>query len=532
MASKNQVTLTFAGDDAKLARTFDKVGEGAKQVGGDFDDAGAKTDSWKDKFGKFNKVAVGASLAVAAGVGLVVKDAFGLSQELGKLDAKAGAVFEDSLPSVQAWADGAKRALGVTQTEAVGMAASLADLLKPMGFTADAAAAMATDMVDLSGALADWTGGQKSATEVSDILNKALLGEREGLKQLGISISEADVTARLATKGQEGLTGEALAQAKALATQELIMEKSTDAQAAWADGGKAAAEQQNATKVTMGELRETLARGLTPAFEAGTEIVSKFAGWAEKNQGVVKILAGVIVGLAAVVLTVNAAIKVAAAVQAIWNLAMSLNPIGIVIIAIALLVGAIVFLATKTQFFQTIWKGLKVAFTAVTKAIAAAWGWVVGRFTSAFSRIGRLVSALVAAFRGIPGRLRSAFSTLFNIITWPFRTAFNFVSRAWNNTVGRLSWSVPKWVPGIGGNSLSAPRLPTFHQGGVVPGAPGTETLALLQAGERVTPAGRSGDRMVLEVHSGGSRLDDLLVELLSRAVRVRGGNVQVVLGG
>ena len=35
-----------------------------------------------------------------------------------------------------------------------------------------------------------------------------------------------------------------------------------------------------------------------------------------------------------------------------------------------------------------------------------------------------------------------------------------------------------------------------------------------------------------LEIVSGGSKLDDFLVELISRAVRVRGGNVQLVLGG
>jgi archaellum component FlaC len=35
-----------------------------------------------------------------------------------------------------------------------------------------------------------------------------------------------------------------------------------------------------------------------------------------------------------------------------------------------------------------------------------------------------------------------------------------------------------------------------------------------------------------LEIHSGGTRLDDLLVEVLSRAVRARGGDVQRVLGG
>jgi hypothetical protein len=50
----------------------------------------------------------------------------------------------------------------------------------------------------------------------------------------------------------------------------------------------------------------------------------------------------------------------------------------------------------------------------------------------------------------------------------------------------------------------------------------------------RVPTARGGGDagRVVIEVRSGGMRLDDALVEILARAVRVRGGNVQLVLGG
>lgn len=52
----------------------------------------------------------------------------------------------------------------------------------------------------------------------------------------------------------------------------------------------------------------------------------------------------------------------------------------------------------------------------------------------------------------------------------------------------------------------------------------------------RTSAGGDSGDdgcscRMVLEIRSAGSRLDDLLVELIRKAVRAQGGNVQLVLG-
>ncbi|MGH2690626.1 MAG: hypothetical protein ACRDKW_17730, partial [Actinomycetota bacterium] len=128
----------------------------------------------------------------------------------------------------------------------------------------------------------------------------------------------------------------------------------------------------------------------------------------------------------------------------------------------------------------------------------------------------------------IPGKIKKGFSVVAGFISAPFRAAFNGIKRIWNSTIGGKGFSIPDWVPIIGGKEFRIPRL---HTGGVVPGAPGSETMALLQAGERVTPAGRSGGAVVLELRSSGNRLDDLLVEVLRRSIRVKGGNVQVVLG-
>jgi len=49
--------------------------------------------------------------------------------------------------------------------------------------------------------------------------------------------------------------------------------------------------------------------------------------------------------------------------------------------------------------------------------------------------------------------------------------------------------------------------------------------------GNSPLPSGMGGGAVTLRIESGGSRLDDLLVEVLRKAVRARGGDVQVVLG-
>jgi hypothetical protein len=209
------------------------------------------------------------------------------------------------------------------------------------------------------------------------------------------------------------------------------------------------------------------------------------------------------------------------AVQWALNVAMSANPIGLVVLAIVALVAAVVIAYKRSDTFRAIvqaafrgvaaagrfmWEGLKAAFTGISNTAQTLW--------TGLKRVFRLgVDALKGYARAI---------------TAPYRLAFDGIRYAWNSTVGGKGFSVPSWIPGLGGKSF---RIPTFHTGGVVPGAPGSETLALLQAGERVTPAGQAGAPMVLEVRSGGSKLDDLLVEVLRKAIRSKGGDVQVVLG-
>jgi len=87
-------------------------------------------------------------------------------------------------------------------------------------------------------------------------------------------------------------------------------------------------------------------------------------------------------------------------------------------------------------------------------------------------------------------------------------------------TAGGPYW----WAHDLGGKGWSAPQLPTFHSGGIVPGPRGAEVLGVLQGGERVLPLGsEDGGGGVLVVGSDGSKLGDAIVEIIARAVRKRG---------
>jgi hypothetical protein len=261
------IVVKFAGDAKGLKKTTQ--------------DSRRDIEGWGAGLGKFAAGAAAAVATVAVAVGAtaltVGKDLYDLSNRIKDLDAKSRAVFGDQLADVQKWAEANRRAFGMSSREVVGLAANLADLLKPMGFTTKQAVAMSKKMLDLAGALAKWSGGTRTASEVSDILVSAMLGERDALKGLGISISQAEVDARVATMSTKKMTEAEKARAEALATQQLIFEKSTDAQAAWANGGKAAAEAQGRLQSSIQTTKEKLAVLLTPAFDAATVAIGKFA---------------------------------------------------------------------------------------------------------------------------------------------------------------------------------------------------------------------------------------------------------------
>lgn len=192
------------------------------------------------------------------------------------------------------------------------------------------------------------------------------------------------------------------------------------------------------------------------------------------------------------------------------NFAFLTSPLTWIIVGIIALIAVIVLIATKTDWFQRIWK--------------AAWGWIKGAAVSAWAGIKNAASSAWSFLSKIPGWTRTAFGKVASFITAPYRAAFNGIARAWNNTIGRLSFTFPSWIPGIGGNGFSVPKLPTFHSGGVVPGVRGSAVPIMAQAGERVN-ADTGGSREQWTPINIGD-LGPILLPIIARAVGDRGGSM------
>lgn len=275
--------VRFGRDARGAAQDVERIGDAADKAGRELGQAERKAARAGRAFGtKLGQGAVKGAKGLGRFVGFAAKagplalgglavgaaaggrSLLGLATQLEATGNKARTVFGPELGSVTKWAESSAEKMGLTTNELVGMGAGFADLLVPMGFTRKRASELTQETLGLTGALAQWSGGTKSAAEVSDILVSAMLGETDALKGLGIGLAAADVEARLAAKGQNKLTGQALEQARALAVQELLLSKSTDAQVAYAEGANRLGITQARLSARWKTFREQAAQRFAP----------------------------------------------------------------------------------------------------------------------------------------------------------------------------------------------------------------------------------------------------------------------------
>lgn len=188
------------------------------------------------------------------------------------------------------------------------------------------------------------------------------------------------------------------------------------------------------------------------------------------------------------------------------NATLLANPIFLVIAALVALTAAFVIAYKKSETFRNIVNG---AFDAIKRG------------AQAFS------DAVVKSVEWVARKL----GTVADLILTPYREAFRAIAWLWNNTVGKLSFSIPGWVPGVGGKGFDVPDIPQLAKGGIV----NSPTLAMIgEAGpEAVVPlsrggAGGIGGPVQVELVFTG---DSSAVAMVREMVRVRGGNVQAVFG-
>lgn len=362
---------------------------------------------------------------------------------------------KDQIAANEDWISTQGKLLGVADDELRPVLAKLVTQTKDV----TKAQKLASLAMDVSAA----TG--KPLAAVSDAMAKAAGGQTKALAKLSPELRDMI---------KEGMSAE-----------EAIAKLSDTFGGAATTKANTAQGQFQRLSLSLSETKETIGAALLPIMEKALPVLTALGNWASENTNTFLIIAGAIGGIAAAVLLVNgamaawtAATKAFTAVQAVFNAVMAANPITLVVVGIAALVAGLVIAYNKFETFRNI---VNSVFATIKNAVAGGFDFFKG-----------YIDFVLGIYKGI----------------------FNGVAKIWNNTVGKLSFKVPGWVPGIGGKGFDVPNIPMLAEGGIVQNA----TLAMV--GERGPEAVIPLDRLKSMGYGGGGNV----------TIHVNGGDPNAVV--
>ena len=264
------------------------------------------------------------------------------------------------------------------------------------------------------------------------------------------------------------------------------------------------------------------------------------AEWLGRNSDIVGPLVAILGGLAGIIGTILGVYKAWIALQTALNIVMSLNPIGLIVLAIVGLIAVIVLLWQHSETFRnivtgvwqavwgaiqavwgwikdTLWPGIQAVWDGIVNAAKVVWegikkyfgfwkgvldaviNWVVSVKDRAVENFNRVVDFV----KGLPGRIKSAASGMWDGIKDAFRNALNWIIDRWNGlsfTVGPISMGP---LGQMGPWTMSTPDLPRLARGGIVPATPGGRLAVVGEGGQ---------DEAVIPL----TRLENMLRDALS----------------
>ena len=274
------------------------------------------------------------------------------------------------------------------------------------------------------------------------------------------------------------------------------------------------------------------------------------------------LIAPISAGIAGAILVYKGAVMAINLVQNAWaicqgvctaaqwalNIALSANPIGIIIVAIGALIAIGVamwmnwdsicawckqafqavgdfFVSVGTSigsFFSGLWTGIKDTavgvWNSITGFLSGAWNTISSAAVSVFTGIG---NAIKNVWNGIVGAIKGAINSIISAINSMIRGAVSGVNGLING-INSVTGAVG--IPAI--PTFTAPQIPMLAQGGlirtagtVIVGEKGPEMLSLPR-GAKVSPidkSRRSENKFYINIYADGKSADEIVDELVPK---------------
>lgn len=351
----------------------------------------------------------------------------------------AYARFGDSLP-IENIAEGAQTTLTLNQANA-----GMVDALEFAGLNVD----------DFNAQLQGLNTEEEKSAFITDTLNDIYGASAEKYKEVNKDVIAANdaqnkynqAMADIATKAQPAITTFKLAMVEVLQT---ILAKFKE--------------------VDLEGLIGKISNAITTVVNVALPPLMSAITWILDNLNWLAPLLGSVIGLVAgitgAIKLYNAIVTVAKTVQLAWNLALTANPIGIVIVAIGALVAAFVVLWNKCEGFRNFFIGM---WEAIKTAAKSAGEFIGGIFESIMNTVRGVINGIIKGINAAIG------------------------------AINKISVTIPDWVPEFGGKTIgfNLKTIPLLAKGAVVD----EPTLAMV---------GEAGKEAVMPLENNTSWINEL----------------------
>ena len=238
-----------------------------------------------------------------------------------------------------------------------------------------------------------------SVATAADAIIKANEGNTRALKEMGIATTDA--------------AGKQL-------SHTAIMQKLTDAVHGQAAAfGQTASGEMARYKESIDQAKVAIGEALLPALKSLLGMLQPVFTWLANNQKLIQKLAPVVAALAGVILAVAAATRIYLAVQAALNIVMDANPIGLIIIAIAALVGGVYEAYIHFKAFRDVVNDVWSVIKFLANWIMAHWKLIIdvmlgpiGVLLTNLDTVKKVIDDIIHALEDIGGAVSKALGWL------------------------------------------------------------------------------------------------------------------------
>jgi phage-related protein len=359
-----------------------------------------------------------------------IKEASNLNESVNAVNV----TFGKASKGVQKLSDDAAKSMGLSKTEFNELAVRFSNFSETV---AGKGGDVVGTLKDLTTRASDFASVMNlDVNDAAQLFQSGLAGETEPLRKYGIDLSAAAVQAHALAKGIWNGKGEMTEAQKVQARYSLLMKSTNKTAGDFANTSDGLANRQRIANAQWKNAKASIGQSLLPVMQAFTGFlqdkvvpaVQAFGDWFQKDGGpaigrfgtmlrdnVLPVLSNVVgwlirnkdilLPIAAIVGAMIAAYKtwamvsgIVTAAQMALNLALTMNPIGVVVMAVAGLIAALVLLWNKNEGFRN---AVMAAWNAIKDAALAVWGWIKGYLEGVWNGIKAAVDVVWPAIQKI-----------------------------------------------------------------------------------------------------------------------------------